>query len=95
MKSGRLGTPDTVAHIRQFPPVEYELVSYQGFPWLWADGKPLIDILDATIDWMIDDDGSRWIVIDTEYLRQQVAHYALLSADTWRQRLLDAGVEVD
>lgn len=39
--------------------------------------------------------GSRWIVIDTEYLRQQVAHYALLSADTWRQRLLDAGVEVD
>ena len=28
-------------------------------------------------------------------LRQQVAHYALLSADTWRQRLLDAGVEVD
>jgi len=62
MKSGRLGTPDTVAHIRQFPPVEYELVSYQGFPWLWADGKPLIDLLDATIDWMIDDDGSRWIV---------------------------------
>lgn len=59
------------------------------------DGKPLIDLLDATIDWMIDDDGSRWIVIDTEYLRQHVAHYALLSADTWRQRLLDAGVEVD
>lgn len=46
-------------------------------------------------DWLIDDDGSRWIVIDTEYLRQHVAHYALLSADTWRQRLLDAGVEVD
>ncbi|MFQ2079138.1 hypothetical protein ACK33T_20010, partial [Aeromonas veronii] len=39
--------------------------------------------------------GSRWIVIDTEYLRQHVARYALLSADTWRQRLLDAGVEVD
>ena len=95
MKSGRLGTPDMVAHIRQIPPVEYELASYQGSPWLWADGKPLIDLLDATIDWMIDDDGSRWIVIDTEYLRQQVAHYALLSADTWRQRLLDAGVEVD
>ncbi len=30
MKSGRLGTPDTVAHIRQFPPVEYELAIYQG-----------------------------------------------------------------
>ncbi|MCX0433432.1 hypothetical protein OD808_21395, partial [Aeromonas veronii] len=69
MKSGRLGTPDTVAHIRQFPPVEYELASYQGSPWLWADGEPLIDLLDATIDWMIDDDGIRWIVIDTEYLR--------------------------
>ena len=55
----------------------------------------MIDLLDATIDWFIDDDCSRWIVIDTEYLRQQVAHYALLSADTWRQRLLDAGVEVD
>ena len=95
MKSGRLGTPDTVAHIRQFPPVEYELASYQGSPWLWADGKPLIDLLDATIDWLIDADGSRWIVIDTEYLRQHVARYALLSADTWRQRLLDAGVEVD
>ncbi|UYZ32428.1 hypothetical protein AXW80_23230 (plasmid) [Aeromonas salmonicida subsp. salmonicida] len=97
MKSGRLGTPDTVAHIRQFPPVGYELASYQGSPWLWADGKPLIDLLDATIDWLIDDDGSRWIVIviDTECLRQHVAHYALLSADTWRQRLLDAGVEVD
>lgn len=52
MKSGRLGTPDTVAHIRQFPPVEYELASYQGSPWLWADGKPLIDLLDATIDWL-------------------------------------------
>ncbi|HHJ4460021.1 TPA: hypothetical protein ACQJL1_005596 [Citrobacter freundii] len=75
MKSGRLGTPDTVAHIRQFPPVEYELASYQGSPWLWADGKPLIDLLGATIDWLIDDDGSRWIVIDTEYLRQHVAHY--------------------
>ena len=48
MKSGRLGTPDMVAHIRQFPPVEYELASYQGSPWLWADGKPLIDLLDAT-----------------------------------------------
>ena len=44
---------------------------------------------------MIDDDGSCWIVIDTEYLRQQVAHYALLPADTWQKRLLDAGVEVD
>ena len=42
MKSGRLGTPDTVAHIRQFPPVEYELASYQGSPWLWADSEPLI-----------------------------------------------------
>jgi hypothetical protein len=95
MKSGRLGTPDMVAHIRQFPPVEYELVSYQGSPWLWADGEPLIDLLDATIDWMIDNDGSRWFVIDTEYQRQHVAQYALLPADTWRQRLLDAGVEVD
>jgi hypothetical protein len=30
MKSGRLGTPDTVAHIRQFPPVEYELATPEG-----------------------------------------------------------------
>lgn len=96
MKSGRLGTPDIVAHIRQQPLVGYELESHQGSPWLWADGEPMIDLLDATIDWMIDNDGSRWFVIDTEYQRQHVAHYALLPADTWRQRLRDAGVvEVD
>ena len=58
-------------------------------------GEDAVDAAMDDIDWMIDDDGSRWIVIDTEYLRQHVAHYALLSADTWRQRLLDAGVEVD
>ncbi|WP_425627775.1 hypothetical protein [Aeromonas veronii] len=39
MKSGRLGTPDTVAHIRQFPPVEYELASYRRAPLGGPDNK--------------------------------------------------------
>ncbi len=95
MRAGRTETLLIVERVRQMPPVEYDLAPNQGEPWLWANGKPVIRLLTAMLDLMIDDDGSRWLVIDTEYQRRYEAHYAVLPEDPWAQRLRDAGVEVD
>lgn len=72
--------------------VDYSLQMLDGSPWLLADGQPLVDLNEATIDWLHDDMG-RWVVIDTERLRGFESVYLLLPETPWKEIIEEAGID--
>lgn len=77
---------------QQLNQVDYSLQMLDGSPWLLADGQPLVDLNEATIDWLYDDLG-RWVVIDTERLRGLESVYLLLPETPWKEIIEEAGIE--
>lgn len=72
--------------------VDYSLQMLDASPWLLADGQPLVDLNEATIDWLYDDLG-RWVVIDTERLRGLESVYLLLPETPWKEIIEEAGID--
>ncbi len=77
---------------QQLNQVDYSLQMLDGSPWLLADGQPLVDLNEATIDWLRDDLG-RWVVIDTERLRGFDSVYLLLPEIPWKERFEAVGID--